>query len=188
MEKTRTGWKLPPLPLPVALLGATVSGKANFFTIVWITMLQDDPPLIGAAMSKKRYTKRGIKENGTFSINIPSAGMAEAVDYCGLHSGSRVDKSRIFEVFYGGLETAPMVKECPLNLECRLVDSVEFNTMEMIIGEIVEMYCEERYLTENKPDLKKMDPMLFFMPEGPYFKAGDFLAKAWDAGRSYKVE
>lgn len=188
MEKLKTKWKLPPIPLPVALLGATVSGKSNFFTIVWFNMLHDDPPLIGAAMSKSHYTMKGIKENNTFSMNIPSSNMAEIVDYCGLYSGSQVDKSLLFDVFYGELGTAPMVKECALNIECRLVDSKEFNTTELIIGEIVEVYCEEKYLTDNKPDYTKMDPMLFFMPDGPYFKAGDFLAKAFDVGRNYKGE
>ena len=186
MEKIKTGWKLPPLSLPVALLGATVSGKPNFFTIVWINMLEDNPPLIGASMSKKRYTGQGIKENETFSINIPSSHMAEIVDYCGLYSGLKVDKSSLFDVFYGELETAPMVKECALNLECRFVDSKAFNTTELIIGEIVEVYCEEKYLSENKPDYQKMDPMMFFMPDGPYFKAGDFIAKAWEAGKNYR--
>ena len=122
MEKIRTGWKLPPLLLPVALFGANVSGKRNFFTIVWFTMLQDDPPLVGAGMSKSHFTRRGIDENRTFSINIPSSSMTDVVDYCGLHSGSSVDKSNLFEVFYGKLETAPLVAECPLNMECRLQD------------------------------------------------------------------
>lgn len=185
MEKIKTGWKLPPLSLPVALLGATVSGKPNFFTIVWFNMIQDDPPLIGAGMGKKHYTKQGIMENRTFSINIPSSHLVEVVDYCGLYSGSKVDKSSLFDVFYGELETAPMVKECALNIECRLVDSKELNTTELIIGEIVEVFCEEKYLSENKPDYRKMDPMMFFMPDGPYFRVGDFLAKAFEVGKNY---
>ncbi len=185
MGKMRTGWKLPPLSLPVALLGATVSGKPNFFTIVWFNMLQDNPPLIGAAMSKTHYTRQGIEEKKTFSINIPSSHMAEIVDYCGLYSGSKVDKSCLFDVFYGELETAPMVKECAFNIECRLIDSKEFNTTELIIGEIVETYCEEKYLSDNKPDYRNIDPMMFFMPDGPYFRVGDFLAKAFDVGKKY---
>ena len=186
MEKIKTGWKLPPLPLPVALLGATVSGQPNFLTVVWFNMVEDEPPLIGVAMSKSHYTRKGIKENKTFSINIPSSHMAEVVDFCGLHSGSKVDKSHLFDIFYGELETAPMVKECALNLECKLVDSKELNTTDHIVGEIVEIYCETKYLSEDKPDFRKMDPMIFFMPDGPYFKAGDFLAKAFEVGKHYR--
>jgi flavin reductase (DIM6/NTAB) family NADH-FMN oxidoreductase RutF len=186
MEKIKTGWKLPPLILPVALLGANVSGKPNYFTIVWFNMLQDDPPLIVAGISKTHYTRKGIKENKTFSLNIPSAPMAKIVDYCGLYSGSNVDKSSLFDVFYGKLETAPMVKACSLNIECKLVESKELNTMELIIGEIVEVYCEKKYLSENKPDYRKMEPMMFFMPEGPYIKAGAKIAKAFEVGKKFK--
>ncbi|MBN2031070.1 flavin reductase family protein [bacterium] len=185
MGKIKTGWKLPPLPLPVALLGANVSGKANFFTIVWFNMLQDDPPLVGAAMSKSHYTRQGIKDNKTFNVNMPSSSMAEIVDYCGLYPGSKVDKSNLFEVFYGELETAPMVNECAVNIECRLMDSKEFDTTELIIGEIVEVYCEEKCLAENKADYRKMDPMIFFMPESPYIKTGDVIANAFEVGKKF---
>jgi flavin reductase (DIM6/NTAB) family NADH-FMN oxidoreductase RutF len=147
--------------------------------------MQDNPPLIGAGMSKTHYTRQGIIDNKTFSINIPSSPMAEIVDYCGFYSGSKVDKSCLFDVFYGELDTAPMVRECALNIECWLVDSKELNTTVLIIGEIIEVYCEEKYLSDHKPDYRKIDPMMFFMPDGPYFKVGDFLAEAFEVGKNY---
>ena len=186
MGKLKTNWKLPPFCLPVALLGANVSGKPNFFTIVWFTMIQDDPPLLAAGIGRKHYTRKGIKENKTFSMNIPSSQLAEIVDYCGLHSGLQVDKSGLFEVFYGDLKTAPMIQECILNLECRLEFSKEFDSMELIVGEIMRIYCIKECLRKNKPDYLKMDPMLFFMPQGPYFRTGDFLAEAFKVGKNYR--
>jgi flavin reductase (DIM6/NTAB) family NADH-FMN oxidoreductase RutF len=183
MKKMRTGWNLPPLVLPVALLGANVRGKPNFFTIAWFNMLQEDPPLIAASMGKTYHTRQGIKENKAFSLNIPSTRLAKFVDYCGLHSGSKVDKSRLFDIFYGQLKTAPMVNECAVNIECRLVDSKALDTMDLIIGEIVQVYCDEKCLSDNKPAYEKIDPLLFFMPEGPYLKTGKEIAKAFDAGR-----
>ncbi len=182
MKKIETGWKLPPLCLPIALLGANVRGTPNFFTIAWFNMLQENPPLIAASMGKTYYTLQGIEENKTFSLNIPSTPMAKIVDYCGLHSGSKWINP-LFDVFYGELKTAPMVSECGLNIECRLVDSKKLDTMDLIIGKIVQVYCEEKYLSDNKPDYKKIDPLLFFMPEGPYLEAGNFVAKAFDVGK-----
>ena len=75
-----------------------------------------------------------------------------------------------------------MVNECTVNIECRFVDSKELDTMDLIIGEIVQVYCDEKGLSDNKPDYEKMDPLLFFMPEGPYLKAGRVVAKAFDVG------
>ena len=186
MVKIRTGWKLPPLCVPVALLGANVRGKPNFFTIAWFAMLQENPPLLAASMGKAYHTRQGIKENKTFSLNIPSTHMANIVDYCGLYSGSEVDKCRFFDIFYGEIKTAPMVNECAVNIECKLVDSKELETMDLIIGEIVQVYYEEKCFSDNKPDYEKIDPLLFFMPEGPYLKTGNVVANAFDAGRDPK--
>ena len=182
MNKIKVTRKLPPLCLPIALLGANVRGKPNFFTIAWFNMLQENPPLIAASMGKTYYTLEGIKKNKTFSLNIPSTPMAKIVDHCGLHSGSKMDKSRLFDVFYGELETAPMVNECPVNIECQLAECKELETMDLIFGSIVQVYCDETCLTDNKLDYKKMDPLLFFMPEGPYLKTGISVAQAFDVG------
>ena len=48
--------------------------------------------------------------------------MISETDYCGLVSGRKTDKSNIFNVFYGELETAPMIMECPVSIECKLFD------------------------------------------------------------------
>jgi len=186
INKVKTGWKLPLLPLPVCLLGVHVDGKPNFNTIVWFNMLHDNPPLIGIAMSKKHYTNKGIKENRSFSVNIPTDDMVIVTDYCGLHSGSKVDKAKEFELFYGDLKTAPMIKECSLNIECKLVNIKEFKNTEFFIGEIVEIYSDENYITDKKPDAKNFDSFIFLMPNGPYLKIGDYLAEAYEVGTSYK--
>ncbi len=180
--------ELPILPLPVCIIGAHVDGKPNFNTIVWFNLLNSPPSQIGVAMSKRHYTNKGIKENKVFSINIPSAEMVTVTDYVGLHSGSKVDKSEVFEIFYGDLENAPMIKDCPLNIECKLVRVIEFERTELFVGEIIEVYTEEKYLTENKPDFNKMNLFIFLMPDGPYLRVGEYLAKAYDIGNSYKTK
>jgi flavin reductase (DIM6/NTAB) family NADH-FMN oxidoreductase RutF len=65
--------------------------------------------------------------------------MVEATDYCGLVSGKTTDKSQIFE-------TAPMVKECSLSLECKLIDRIDLPTNIFFIGEIIASYTDEKYL------------------------------------------
>ena len=186
LEKVKTGMDLPLLPLPVCIIGAHVDGKPNFNTIVWFNMLNSPPSQIGVAMSKRHYTSKGIKENGEFSLNLPSVDMVEVTDYVGLHSGSEIDKSEIFNIFYGELKKAPMIENCPLNIECKLVKIIDFERTELFVGEIVEVYTEEKYLTESKADFNKMDLFIFLMPEGPYLRVGEYLAKAYDIGNSYK--
>jgi flavin reductase (DIM6/NTAB) family NADH-FMN oxidoreductase RutF len=119
-------------------------------------------------------------------VNIPSADMAAVTDFCGLHSGSKVDKSKAFDIFYGELKT-PMISECPVNIECRLTQTVELSHGEHFIGEIVGTYMEDRYLTDGKPDMSKIDPLIF-ESLGYYWKLGKHIAKAFEIGKDYKPE
>jgi flavin reductase (DIM6/NTAB) family NADH-FMN oxidoreductase RutF len=172
-------------PMPCSLVGAKVAGKPNYLTVAWFTMVNPDPPYVAVAMNKAHYTNSGIKENETFSVNIPSVQMAEVMDYCGMVSGSKVDKAGLFETFYGKLETAPMIRECPFSAECRLVQIVELPGEELFIGEIVATYCEESCLTEGVPDLKKIHPLVLLMPDRKYLALGQEIGPAWKMGKKF---
>lgn len=171
-------------PMPCSLVGANVAGKPNYLTVAWFSMVNTDPPYLAVAMGKAHYTNSGIRENQTFSLNIPSAEMAEVTDYCGLVSGSKVDKSGLFETFYGKLETAPMIGECPVSFECRLIRTVELPKNQLFIGEIVATYCNEACLTEGVPDLKKINPLLLLMPDRKYVALGREIGPAWKIGKN----
>lgn len=119
-------------PMPVTLVGAEVAGKANFITMAHVGIM--DLNSISMGMAKFHHTNGGIKENGTFGVSIPSVGMVQVTDYCGLVSGKKVDKSKLFDVFYGKLKTAPMIRECPINMECRLIQTVDFPKHDVFIG------------------------------------------------------
>ena len=174
-------------PMPVVLAGALTGGKPNYATIAYCGIAQHSPPMISLASNKNHYTNSGIRENGTFSINIPSEDMVEVTDFIGLNSWRVVDKSLLFETFYGSLKSAPMIKECPLNLECRLVTTVDLKGInELFIGEIVGVYAEERYLTNGLPDITRIKPMVFSMHDNNYWKIGAHLAKAWSIGKAYR--
>jgi flavin reductase (DIM6/NTAB) family NADH-FMN oxidoreductase RutF len=186
MSKVKIAKKVPTLALPICLVGANVGGRPNFCTIAWLTMIDDEPPLIGLVMAKQRLTKDGIKENKTFSVNIPSTKQAVETDYCGIVSGAEVDKSHVFRVEYGELGTAPMAVDCPLVMECRLRQIVEFEGTDLVVGEVMMVYSEMAVLRDGKPDLSLIDPLLYGMPGGPYFSLGAKVADAFKAGKKLK--
>jgi flavin reductase (DIM6/NTAB) family NADH-FMN oxidoreductase RutF len=171
-------------PMPVTLLGVDVQSVPNFMALGWVSRVNATPPMIGCGVGKHHYTNKGIQENRTFSINIPSVDMMEKTDYCGLVSGKSADKSGLFEIFYGDLKSAPMISECPVNLECRLVNTVENPTNNFYIGEIVASYTEEKYLTDGHPDIKLINPLLLTMPDNRYWDVGGYIGDAWKAGRN----
>jgi flavin reductase (DIM6/NTAB) family NADH-FMN oxidoreductase RutF len=187
MDKTRLGAGGYLLPMPVVLVGADVNDRPNFITIAYVGIVSHTPAMIEVALRKNRFSSAGIKENRTFSVNAASAALVEATDYCGIYSGEKVDKSKVFDVFYGELKTAPMIAESPLNLECRLAEVLDFGgSHEVFIGEIVEAYCFEEYLSDGKPDLQKIKPIVYDGSSSSYWTLEDKLARAFQVGKDYK--
>jgi flavin reductase (DIM6/NTAB) family NADH-FMN oxidoreductase RutF len=184
-------------PGPTVLVGANVHGKPNFNAIGWIVGFEFNPPLVAISSNQRHNNNVGIKENQTFSVNTPSEDMVQVTDYCGIKSGRDIDKSKLFDVFYGELKTAPMIKESPLNLECKVVhkiDTVELFKASMghdiFFGEVIQVYTEEKYLTNNQPDVEKIKPFILSSSRkrSRYYKIGEELGVAWSIGNEYKKD
>lgn len=187
-NKIKIATEYPLFPMPVCLLGANVNGKPNFSTIAWFNMVDCQPYLIGVSSDGRHYTNKGILKNRTFSVNIPSVEMVAVTDYCGLHSGAKVDKSSIFEVFYGELGTAPMIQECPINVECRLVNLVKLPHSEFMVGEVAGAYVDKDCVdNDGKPDLQNINPLIYD-ELNRYWRLGEQVAKALSIGKTYAAE
>jgi flavin reductase (DIM6/NTAB) family NADH-FMN oxidoreductase RutF len=185
MEKIELSAKTVCYPMPCSLVGVNVGGKPNYLTVAWFSTVNVKPPYLMIALGKAHYTNPGIKENGTFSVNIPSAAMADVTDYCGIVSGNKYDKAKVFETFYGKLKTAPMIKECPFNVECKLVQTIDIPDHELFIGEIIAAYSDERYLAKGAPDLRKIAPFILSIPERKYLALGAEVGPAWEMGKKF---
>jgi len=186
MAKINLGANAYIYPMPVTLVGAMVEGRANFMAVGWVMRVNWQPPLLAVALNKAHFTPRGIRENQTFSVNFPGADLMEKADYCGLVSGHKVDKSGLFRIFYGELETAPLIEECPLGLECRLYQVVELPANDLFIGEIVAAHADEDCLTDGRPDIVKINPLVLTMPDNNYWTVGPQAGRAWGAGKKLK--
>lgn len=186
MNKEQRGSVMPPMALPVCIVGANVEGRPNYCTLAWFTMIDDVPPTIGLIMAKERRTKKGIVENGTFSVNIPSTGMAVATDYVGIVSGNEKDKSEVFDSFYGKLGTAPMIEEAPVTMECELLRTVEFDTTDMVVGKIVEVYTDTGVMRGGSPNASILDPLMYLSGGASYHGLGDEVAEAFKVGKTYR--
>ncbi|MCX7709459.1 MAG: flavin reductase family protein [Clostridia bacterium] len=187
MNKLKLGDKNYLYPSPIVLVGASTNGNPNYMPVSFCSIINRVPAMIAISLNKSHYTRSMIKENGVFSINIPSADMVEDTDYCGLVSGRDVDKSGLFDTFFGVLDHAPMIEECPLNLECKVVHELELEGSNVaIIGQVIETYSDERFLTNHQPDLKKINPILLSMYEYNYYSVGEIIGKAWSVGKNKK--
>lgn len=145
------------------MIGANCDGKPNFMTHAWRGCLSSGD-IVALSMDRRRYTHKGITQNMTFSINVPSVDLAKEAEYCGSVSGARHNKIEVckFEVFYGKLGTAPLIEQCPLNLECRVIHVLAQSVMRsLIIGRVEETYISDDCLTNGKPDLNKIKALYY---------------------------
>lgn len=170
-------------PFPTVLAGAEVDGRPNYVTIGACGVVSLDAVLY-ISLKSTHFSTRGVKENGYFSVNIPSAEMVRITDYCGVVSGKDTDKSKLFTSFYNEIGKAPMIKECPMNFLCKVINSIQMFGFEMFFGEIVAVYANEQCLTEGKLDPLKVNPML--MMGESYYELGQVVGNLFKDGVELK--
>ena len=175
--------------LPV-LVGVNVHDKPNYIAIGLIGWLCYD--MMSVSVGHQQYSKIGLEENGTFSVNQPTAGLVKELDFCGLESGRATDKAALFETFYGELKTAPMIRECPVNVECRVVQTLVRPIHTVFLGEVVAVHASEGFLREGIPDVARIEP-IFYAPDPSqgkhahsYWALGERIGRAFEIGKGLK--
>jgi flavin reductase (DIM6/NTAB) family NADH-FMN oxidoreductase RutF len=188
MDKKAMGPHPYMFPMPAVLLGANVQGKPNYLAAAYAGVACHEPPhvVIGLRSSSLRYTRVGIEENNTFSLNIPSRQQMLALDYCGIFSGRKKDKTKVFTSFYGKLGNAPMIEECPVNLECRLAKVVPLGSHDAFFGEVAESYADPDCLEDGSPGIQKVDPLIFEYGRRGYWSLGEWLGPSHQIGRNWR--
>ena len=173
-------------PMPVMLVGALVDGQPNYLPVVFVGILEFNT--VAVSLDKAHFTNAGIQANQTFSLNVPAASLVRETDACGIVSGRQSEKLKLFDTFYGQLESAPLIVGCPINMECRLVHTLELPKHNTYIGEIVATHADETLLTGGLLDYAKLDPILFVMEDKGYWRLGERFAQAWEVGKELKAQ
>jgi flavin reductase (DIM6/NTAB) family NADH-FMN oxidoreductase RutF len=177
----------PVYPIPIVLGGANVHGKPNYLTLGDCGIMGLKPALVYVSLHRDHFTAGGILENGTFSINIPDSPMLQKVDYCGIVSGRDKNKSALFNTFYGELKTAPMISECPVNLECEVIKEFLIEHRHIFIGKVIQTYVDDRHICEREgrrtiADLTELDPILYSI-NNRYHKIGQAIGWGYQEGK-----
>lgn len=185
--------ELPPQSLipvrPILIIGVLVNGKANFMEVGGGGTVSADPVMIALPIGRQRYSLNGIMENRVFSINVPTVDMVVEADYCGLVSARDTDKVKDcdFEVFYGKLKTAPMIAQCPINLECTVVHLLGTNSHTIVIGKVENTYVSDEYTKNGKTDFENLKPLLWFRNLASYMGVGEVVGKSSSSGKELKT-
>jgi len=187
MSKIKLDQRFSPYQMPSVIIGTIVNEKPNFMLCTWVSRVNRNPPLWMASINKNHYTMEGIQESNTFSMNFPSVTLVKEMDYVGITSGRKIDKSSIFNLFYGDTE-APMIEECALNIELTVKDLIELPDHFIVLGTAINTYINEQNLTDNKPDIQKMKLIIYFgvEKEPTYWTICEKLGNAFKQGMEFK--
>ena len=162
-------------PVPAAVVScADAAGNANLITLAWVGTVCSEPPMIGIAVRPERHSHPMIKETGEFVVNLPRADQAHAVDVCGMISGRSQDKFAA-----AGLTPTPanhvkvpLIEEFPVNIECRVRQTLSLGVHDLFIGEILCVHADEEVLDRSGAlDPEKLKPLAFV--NGEYCAVGE---------------
>lgn len=137
-------------PVPAVMVSCG-SSKPNIITIAWTGIVNSNPPMTYISVRKERYSHSIIKNTGEFVINLCNEQLAFATDYCGVRSGRDIDKFKEMKLTSEKAEIVrcPMIKESPVNIECRVREVIELGSHDMFLADIIKVHVDEEYIDEN---------------------------------------
>ena len=127
-------------------------GQTNILTIAWTGTICTNPAMLYISVRPERYSYSMIKESGEFVVNLTTEELAKATDYCGVRSGRDVDKWKEMHLTRGKakeLQYAPIIEECPVNIECKVEEIKELGSHHMFIAKVMAVQVSEEYMNET---------------------------------------
>ena len=171
MEKIsmKPGTMLAPVPVVMVSCGAKEE-EYNIITIAWTGIINSEPPMTYVSIRPSRLSHEIIERNKAFVINICNESLVATTDFCGVRSGRDVNKfkERELTLIQGEEINCPIIEEAPVNLECKVVDTIKYNTHDMFVAEIVKVHVDSNLMDGNgKINMAKAD--LICYSHGEYF-------------------
>jgi len=166
-------------PLPAAMVTVRdKTGNDNIITIAWTGTICTDPAMAYISVRPERYSYGILKETGEFVINLTTKELAFATDYCGVKSGRVTDKFKEMNLTKEKAElvNVSMIKESPVNIECRVTEVIAYGSHDMFVAEVLAVHADEKYMDEKgKFDLSKAEPIVY--SHGEYYTMGEKIGK-----------
>lgn len=161
-------------PLPAVMVSVTDGkGEDDIITVAWTGTVCTNPPMVSVSVRPERYSYHMIRETGEFVINLTTEKLAFATDYCGVRSGRDTDKFRDTGLTKEKAEfvKAPMIKESPVSIECRVREIKELGSHHMFLADVLAVHADEAYMDEkNRFDLNRARPLVY--SHGEYLGTG----------------
>jgi flavin reductase (DIM6/NTAB) family NADH-FMN oxidoreductase RutF len=164
-------------PLPAVMVTCRdKDGNDNIITVAWTGTICTNPAMAYISVRPERHSYNMIKETGEFVINLTTKELTYATDYCGVKSGRDVDKFKECKLTKEDAVhvNVPMIKESPVNIECKVERIDELGSHHMFVAKVLAVHADEKYMDEKgKFDLAKADLIVY--SHGEYYSMGEKL-------------
>ncbi len=175
-------------PIPAVLVTTGDMKNSNILTIAWTGILNTNPATVYISVRPERYSYNIIKENKEFAINLTTKKLAYATDWCGVRSGAKFDKFKEMHLTKekANFIKAPLIKESPVSIECKVIEEKDMGSHTMFIAEVLSIDADEKYIDEKGAfDISKCD--LIAYANGGYYSLGKKVGKfGFSVRKKYK--
>lgn len=167
-------------PLPVVLVSCRdmATEKDNIITVAWCGIACSEPLIIAVSIRPSRFSSSLIKKSGQLVINLPTSGMLAKVDLCGMCSGKDFDKFERcgFHPDPSSRVSCPLIRECPVNIECRLKEVIALGSHDMFLCAAVAVQADKEVLEEDGSiNISRADPIAY--NQGQYWAFGRMIGR-----------
>ena len=177
---SRTIWKSGTFiyPVPAVLVTSGDMENSNIITVAWTGIMNTNPAIVYISVRPERHSYKMIKENKEFVINLTNEALAYATDWCGVRSGSKYDKFKEMNLTKEKAKfvKAPIIKESPVAIECKVIEEREFGSHTTFVAEVLSIDADDKYIDKNGAfDISKCK--LIAYANGGYYSLGKKIGK-----------
>lgn len=164
-------------PVPAVMVSCGDMESSNIITVAWCGITNTVPPKTYISVRPSRHSYNIIKESGEFVINLVPSALAKKADFCGIHTGKKVDKFEKcgFTKERASNVSAPLIGECPISIECKVTDIIPLGSHHMFLADILAVNVEKNLLEDGKLCINRAHLCAF--AHGEYYKLGERIGK-----------
>ena len=150
-------------PIPAVIVSCRdKNGRNNALVVGFTANVSLEPEMIMVGIMPERFSHHIVKESGSFVINFPKKSFKKEYNFLGSRSGRDLDKFAALNLQWTDAEIidAPILTDCPVNIECKVIESIKPGTHELFIGKVEKVHVDEEFLGKDGKILwDKMDLM-----------------------------
>lgn len=165
-------------PIPAVMVSCGTMEKSNIITVAWTGIINTNPAMVYISVRPERYSYDIISNTKEFVINLTTTDLAYATDWCGVKSGKNIDKFEYLKLTKENAEyvKCPMIKESPVNVECRVREIKKLGSHHMFIADVLSIHADNNYIDKNGAfDITRCN--LISYANGKYFSLGKQVGK-----------